>query len=370
MAQEKLLSICIPTYNRAKALDRLLENLESEIADVSDFIEICVSDNGSNDGTQEILKKWGAMLPLALRRSEKNRGYDINALEVTKMASGKFLWHMGDDDLVVAGSVKRLVEDIRSIGDKNVGVIYLNASLRNKWVVNFNFDRFGIYPKDGIPAPLNVSFGGSICLRRDSAIKVIKEKIEIVDGKLNKKNFDTFAFNDFIHTYLFMECLCETPSIGIEPRHGMKILADGSRIPYRKKLYLELIIVKYVLEMKKRYPWFKESELIINSKTRVLGRTFLNSGFALENPGLEYLYQAYLSVVMKVMEIEKRGFEMSLLKIFSLLRQTPVSRQVIWLGFALLKNALRMPFDNKAENTQVLAANEAYAIDTLKDLLV
>jgi hypothetical protein len=150
----------------------------------------------------------------------------------------------------------------------------------------------------------------------------------------------------------------------------MKILADGSRIPYRKKLYLELIIVKYVLEMKKRYPWFKESELIINSKTRVLGRTFLNSGFALENPGLEYLYQAYLSVVMKVMEIEKRGFEMSLLKIFSLLRQTPVSRQVIWLGFALLKNALRMPFDNKAENTQVLAANEAYAIDTLKDLLV
>ena len=51
MASEKILSICIPTYNRATVLDRLLENLELEIKDVSERLEICVSDNGSNDDT-------------------------------------------------------------------------------------------------------------------------------------------------------------------------------------------------------------------------------------------------------------------------------------------------------------------------------
>src|SRR5208283_1890789 len=182
MVSEKILSICIPTYNRAKALDRLLGNLELEIKGISELLEICVSDNGSNDDTSRVLDRWEKKLPLARRKNEKNMGYDLNALEVTKMGSGMFLWHVGDDDLVVEGSVRRLVNDLISLEDKEIGVVYLNANLRNRWVVHFDFNKFGIFPRERIPAPLNISFGGSICLNRDSVRKVI-EKITIKDGR-------------------------------------------------------------------------------------------------------------------------------------------------------------------------------------------
>jgi glycosyltransferase involved in cell wall biosynthesis len=72
MASEKILSICIPTYNRAKALDRLLENLALETKGLSERLEICVSDNGSSDDTQKVFSRWKDKIPLRHRRNEKN----------------------------------------------------------------------------------------------------------------------------------------------------------------------------------------------------------------------------------------------------------------------------------------------------------
>lgn len=369
MEPEKILSICIPTFNRAKALDRLLGNMAQEMGGIDSGIEICVSDNGSSDDTGKVLDRWESRLPIVRRKNEKNLGYDRNALEVTKMGSGRFLWHVGDDDLFVEGTVKRLLADLSGLKGKGVGAVYVNACLRDKWVGRFGFDDFRVFSNEGIPAPLNVSFGGSICLNRDIARKVIDDNITVVEGKLHKKNFGTVAFNDFVHAYLFMECLERSGKIGIEPRHGIRILADGNRITYRKKLYLEFIIVKYVLEMKERYPWFREAGLIVNSKLRVMGRTFINSGFALDDPKLEYLFQAYLGVVMRILELEKRGFELAALRTFSAFRKAPVLRQLIWLCFAVVKNAARMPFDNKPDDSKVLASNERYALGTLQEIL-
>ena len=46
---QPLLSICIPTYNRAKILDRALENIERELV---------IFNNCSKDDTQEIVYKY------------------------------------------------------------------------------------------------------------------------------------------------------------------------------------------------------------------------------------------------------------------------------------------------------------------------
>ena len=44
-----LLSICIPTYNRAQFLDVSLRELISQASEISDSIEIVISDNASTD---------------------------------------------------------------------------------------------------------------------------------------------------------------------------------------------------------------------------------------------------------------------------------------------------------------------------------
>lgn len=55
--KKPLLSICIPTYNRAKTLDKTLLTLTGQdFFNVSDDVEIVISDNCSTDDTGEICK--------------------------------------------------------------------------------------------------------------------------------------------------------------------------------------------------------------------------------------------------------------------------------------------------------------------------
>ena len=58
MNKQPLLSICIPTYNRADKLKQTLESIVSqpEFIDFDEF-EIVISDNGSKDGTKEICEE-------------------------------------------------------------------------------------------------------------------------------------------------------------------------------------------------------------------------------------------------------------------------------------------------------------------------
>ena len=51
------LSICVPTYNRALHLRNCLNSIVSNWTDQRRDIEICVSDNGSNDETSQVVEE-------------------------------------------------------------------------------------------------------------------------------------------------------------------------------------------------------------------------------------------------------------------------------------------------------------------------
>ncbi len=127
---DKILSICIPTYNRKEKLSRLLNNIKDEIRGLEGEIEVCISDNGSDDGTADYLKtEWGnPNFELKFNFSEKNEGFDVNVLRATRMARGNYLWTLGDDDGVVKGSLKKLLAFLKSIRDDHVKVVYLNRT--------------------------------------------------------------------------------------------------------------------------------------------------------------------------------------------------------------------------------------------------
>ena len=52
MNKNKLLSICIPTFNRANLLNNLLNSIDIANIDAS-IVEVCISDNNSTDNTKE-----------------------------------------------------------------------------------------------------------------------------------------------------------------------------------------------------------------------------------------------------------------------------------------------------------------------------
>src|SRR5665647_1113407 len=98
-SHSKILSICIPTYNRAEILS---ENLENLIHKVSPYgIRIIVSDNASTDNTAEIVRNAQKKYDyLTYSCNEENFGPDRNFELALKTCDAKYAWLMGDDDTV------------------------------------------------------------------------------------------------------------------------------------------------------------------------------------------------------------------------------------------------------------------------------
>lgn len=114
------LSICIPTYNRATYLDQTLASIINQIdADWVDDVEICISDNASTDGTEELIANWRtkSLVRLVYARNPENLGADRNYMRVVELATGEYCWFFGSDDLMAGGSLKRMLQEIRAAKD-------------------------------------------------------------------------------------------------------------------------------------------------------------------------------------------------------------------------------------------------------------
>ncbi len=124
---QTLLSICIPTWNRKERLKRLLERIASEAKGLEHEVEVCVSDNGSTDGTREYLETVVAKGPLSARFhfNKANEGFDWNCFRAAYLATGKYLWFFGDDDLIVEGKLTGLVSFLKQITDESTQIIYM-----------------------------------------------------------------------------------------------------------------------------------------------------------------------------------------------------------------------------------------------------
>ena len=112
-----LLTIAIPTFNRASQLGTLLAVLEPQVAHQTQ-VEILVSDNGSADGTPEVIataaerfRRVGAVLHT--HRQATNIGSDANFAFCFAQAAGRFFWMCGDDDLLVAPAIADVLALIR-----------------------------------------------------------------------------------------------------------------------------------------------------------------------------------------------------------------------------------------------------------------
>ncbi|MCS6774726.1 MAG: glycosyltransferase, partial [Thermoflexales bacterium] len=97
---QPLLTIAIPTYNRAKHIDRQLSWAVNAISDRWDQVELIVSDNGSPDATPEVCQRWVQQTNGRLRayRQPQNVGLPRNAIFCIQQARGKFIWLVSDDD--------------------------------------------------------------------------------------------------------------------------------------------------------------------------------------------------------------------------------------------------------------------------------
>lgn len=95
-----LLSICIPTYNRADYLRDAVTYVLPAINNMNGLVELIISDNCSNDGTLEILKRLPQNPWIHYFRNKTNEGPVKNGLNCIELAKGEYIWFVGDDDVI------------------------------------------------------------------------------------------------------------------------------------------------------------------------------------------------------------------------------------------------------------------------------
>ncbi len=109
VANKLLLSIAIPTYNRNRFLQELLDSLLPQISPEMP-IELIISDNCSTDETEaavrDLMKKGHSINYL---RNGVNIGPDANFLRCFEAASGSYVWILGDDDILLEGIISKLL---------------------------------------------------------------------------------------------------------------------------------------------------------------------------------------------------------------------------------------------------------------------
>jgi glycosyltransferase involved in cell wall biosynthesis len=102
---EPLVTIAIPTFNRASWLK---DCVKSALSQTYENIEVVVSDNGSTDGTSDLLK--GLSHPkLRVVRQQTNIGLIANWNACLAEAKGEYILFLSDDDKIGTEALERCI---------------------------------------------------------------------------------------------------------------------------------------------------------------------------------------------------------------------------------------------------------------------
>jgi abequosyltransferase len=137
-----LISICIPTFNRADLLDNTLKSIFNQNANSDDF-EIVISDNCSTDRTEEVVGNFLCLysninytkLPTAI-------GADNNIVNSLSNGKGQYLKLCNDTALFENGCINSLIEMIRSNNIEKPIIFFSNTDKKQIFNYGESFNTF------------------------------------------------------------------------------------------------------------------------------------------------------------------------------------------------------------------------------------
>ena len=246
-ATHKLISICIPTYNRAGYLG---ETLESVLPQLAPDLEVVVSDNGSTDGTEEMIRRYQSRNP-AIRyfRNDSNEGFDRNILRCVERADGEYIWFFGSDDVLKEGVVEVVRRRILEAPTRPV-LVYLNHEVMDNRGQTLIANRVGDDRDREFAGAfaclaalrLNLGFLSALVLRREACRQVVSAA--------------EFVGSAWLHLHLVLCCLLVGGTIQYVGRPSVQ-----ARRSVRFDNDLASIFVEQVDRIlwdahRRGYPWF------------------------------------------------------------------------------------------------------------------
>jgi abequosyltransferase len=156
----KLLSICIPTFNRCDTLDNTLYNLFSNPEFDDNLIEVIVSDNCSTDDTAFVVSRYTSVR--YFKNIENVR--DCNFSIVLSLAKGSYIRLFNDTLTFKKGVLKKMLDKIKKHSFEKCNLFFYNNMFLNNDCVLFLENREKFIKKVSYYPTWIANFG---CWRED-----------------------------------------------------------------------------------------------------------------------------------------------------------------------------------------------------------
>ena len=132
-----LLSICIPTFNRKEHLINCLNSIYVAKKNTSIEFEVCISDNCSEENLNDLIDSYKNKINIIFNKNKKNIGFVKNYLKVCSIAKGKYIWLLGDDDMILPSSLVEIEKYLTKFS--LIDFFFINSYfLDTKYVFKFN----------------------------------------------------------------------------------------------------------------------------------------------------------------------------------------------------------------------------------------
>ena len=244
------LSICIPYFNGLKYLDELFSSL---IVNELVQCQLCISIDSNREGEiseiNNLLQKYNFAHSIVVQNKE-NMGYSKNLEIVTRLSNREWILLMGQDDLILPGSIAKYESMLRD--NPNISIIsrnyywfendvktpirILTSRLRKNIIVNRNSSA-----KDIILLLETVGQLSGLLIRRDKII--------------NKLSSNVFT----AHVEPILIALQDS-NIGILSDNTVAVRTSSSQTRFRNDIYIESPTKQWSLS----YEFIKE---YMNAKT-------------------------------------------------------------------------------------------------------
>ena len=129
---DPILSIVIPTFNRSAQAAKQLTNIDRQLRESSirKEVEVVVLDNCSDEANRGVIAELASKLGIAIKSNSSNIGLAGNYRRAFEVATGLFVWTLGDDDIVTSEAVRNTLQTINQCSSGT------NLILHNHSVIN------------------------------------------------------------------------------------------------------------------------------------------------------------------------------------------------------------------------------------------
>ncbi len=196
MRNKPLLTVAIPTYNRAHHLGKILSTLSRED---SSLFEVVISDNASTDTTEKTVAEYTNRKPnIRYHKNSKNIGYSANIIKLYQLSTTRYIWYLGDDETVEPGAIKKIVSALKEYTP-------VVALFNTTWIDPYGIKRTAGVKRTEVHSDLK-TFDDYTPIMRTTFLSIIVVEKRLSDhevGKLLDKN------NIFIQITLCLKLLSE-----------------------------------------------------------------------------------------------------------------------------------------------------------------